>query len=489
MITFNHVSFIYNNTGADAGVRDIHLEIPTGQVVLLCGSSGCGKTTLTRLINGLIPHFYEGSITGNVLVDGHTVSDMPLHALAPVVGSVFQNPKSQFYTVETDSEIVFGCENIGMPKAQIYERFEKVVTALHLEALLGRSLFALSGGQKQKIACASVAALQPQVLVLDEPSSNLDVDAVGELTAIIRRWKKAGHTIVIAEHRLYWLMDLADRVLVMAHGRIAEDLSIDAFRRLSLQDLEARGLRAREISFSDLHPPAVETGAKLYFRDVAFSYGREQALEIPALAIPSGSIVAIIGHNGAGKTTFGRCLCGLEKKMKGTISLEDTLLDWRTRIRRCYLVMQDVNHQLFTESVEEELLLSMEKSSLSEDEKHRRMREILTALHLEGVADVHPMALSGGQKQRVSIACALASDKDILVYDEPTSGLDRARMLDVAEAMRAMQSRGKTQFVITHDPELIVHACDYLLFLEAGRVRCAGPMDDARVQEMMTFFS
>lgn len=173
MITFDRVSFTYNNAGVDAGVHDINLDIPAGQVVLLCGSSGCGKTTLTRLINGLIPHFYEGALTGNVTVDGRAVDETPLHALAPIVGSVFQNPKSQFYTVETDSEIVFGCENIGLPKEQIYERFETVVSALSLDPLLGHSLFALSGGQKQKIACASVAALHPQVLVMDEPSSNL----------------------------------------------------------------------------------------------------------------------------------------------------------------------------------------------------------------------------------------------------------------------------------------------------------------------------
>ena len=349
MITFDRVSFTYNNAGVDAGVHDINLDIPAGQVVLLCGSSGCGKTTLLRLINGLISHFYEGALTGNVTVDGRAVDETPLHALAPIVGSVFQNPKSQFYTVETDSEIVFGCENIGLPKEQIYERFETVVPALNLEALLGHSLFALSGGQKQKIACASVAALHPQVLVMDEPSSNLDISTVSELAAIIRKWKEKGHTIVIAEHRLYWLMDLADRVVIMDRGRIVEDLSIDAFRRLTPQALAERGLRAREISFEGLRLPGEASDEMLYFNDMVFSYGREQALEIPSLKIPCGSIVAVIGPNGAGKSTFGRCLCGLEKKMQGTISLRGKVLNHKERIRRSYLVMQDVNHQLFIE--------------------------------------------------------------------------------------------------------------------------------------------
>lgn len=488
MITFDCVNFTYNNAGVDAGVHDINLDIPAGEVVLLCGSSGCGKTTLTRLINGLIPHFYEGTLTGNVKVDGCAVDETPLHALAPIVGSVFQNPKSQFYTVETDSEIVFGCENIGLPKEQIYERFETVVSALSLDPLLGHSLFALSGGQKQKIACASVAALHPQVLVMDEPSSNLDISAVSELAAIIRKWKEKGHTIVIAEHRLYWLMDLADCVVIMDRGRIVEDLSIDAFRRLTPQALAERGLRASEISFEGVHLSGAVSDEMLYFNDMVFSYGREQALEIPSLKIPCGSIVAVIGANGAGKSTFGRCLCGLEKKMKGNISLRGKILSYKERIKHSYLVMQDVNHQLFTESVEEEVMLSLEKANLSDAQKCEQVQEVLQTMHLEDYAQIHPMALSGGQKQRVAVACAFASDKEILVYDEPTSGLDHARMLNVAEAMRTMQTRGKTQFVITHDPELIVQVCDYLLFLEKGHVRCAGPFNDECVQALEAFF-
>ena len=227
----------------------------------------------------------------------------------------------------------------------------------------------------------------------------------------------------------------------------------------------------------------------LYFNDMVFSYGREQALEIPALKIPCGSIVAVIGANGAGKSTFGRCLCGLEKKMQGTISLREKVLSYKERIKRSYLVMQDVNHQLFTESVEEEVMLSMEKSPLSDAQKCEQVQAVLQTMHLEDFAQIHPMALSGGQKQRVAVACAFASDKEILVYDEPTSGLDHARMLNVAEAMKTMQTRGKTQFVITHDPELIEQVCDYLLFLEKGHVRCAGPFNDACVQVIEGFFS
>ena len=253
MIKLEQVNFVYNNAKSDAGVHNINLQIPKGQVVLLCGSSGCGKTTLSRMINGLIPNFYEGELTGNVTVCGLDTKKSELYELTPFVGSVFQNPKSQFYTVQTDSEIVFACENIGMEKEKIYQRFEEIVDKLKLTPLLGKSLFALSGGQKQKIACASVATLFPQVLVMDEPSSNLDIESIYELAGIIKQWKEAGCTIVIAEHRLYWLMDIVDRVVYVKNGFIEQDISIREFLTIP-DDIRAKmGLRSRAVSFDKLY--------------------------------------------------------------------------------------------------------------------------------------------------------------------------------------------------------------------------------------------
>ena len=491
MIKFEQINFTYNNAKSDAGAHQINLHIPKGQVVLLCGSSGCGKTTLTRMINGLIPNFFEGELSGNITVDGLNTRKSELYELTPFVGSVFQNPKSQFYTVQTDSEIVFACENIGMEKEKIYQRFEKIVDKLSLSPLLGKSLFALSGGQKQKIACASVATLFPRVLVMDEPSSNLDIEAIYELAAIIKQWKEAGCTIVIAEHRLYWLMDIADRVIYIKNGCIDRDLSIQEFSRIPGSILSQMGLRSRTVSFDKLRPyiaPSKREKKEIQFSDFSFAYNKEQNLDIPFLSIPCGSVIAVIGKNGAGKSTFGRCMCGLEKKSKGTMLFEKRDLKWKERIKSCYLVMQDVNNQLFTESVLDEILLSMEKSDTDEEQKNANAVQILTSLNLEQCQDVHPMSLSGGQKQRVSIACALASDKEILVYDEPTSGLDYTRMLDVAETVRDMKEKCKTQFIITHDPELIEQCCDYLVFMEGGKVIESGFLAGALVDKMKEFF-
>jgi len=237
------VGFAYENTVDKNTINNIEIKIPCGQVVLLCGESGSGKTTFGRLVNGLIPCYYEGKLCGSVTVQGKSMEKVQLHELAGVVGSVFQNPKSQFYTLLADTEIVFGCENIGMPKEGILNRFEKTVQLFQIEKLLGKSLLELSGGEKQKIACASVNMLEPEILVLDEPTSNLDIYAIGELQSAVEQWKKQGKTILITEHRLFWSKGLVDRVLYFKNGTIAEDISAEMFWKQPVEKFHLRGLR------------------------------------------------------------------------------------------------------------------------------------------------------------------------------------------------------------------------------------------------------
>lgn len=222
MIELQHVSFSYPDS-TDGGLRDVTLTIPDGQCVLLCGRSGCSKTTLTRLINGLIPQFFPGELTGRVLLDGEDVSRLPLYRIAERVGSVFQNPRTQFFNVDADSEIAFGLENEAVPQTQMTHRVAETAQALRIEDLLGRSIFALSGGEKQKIAFASVYAMNPSVYLLDEPSSNLDMASIDALREHLRLIKAQGKTVIVAEHRLYYLLDVADRVIYLEDGRVAGD--------------------------------------------------------------------------------------------------------------------------------------------------------------------------------------------------------------------------------------------------------------------------
>lgn len=461
MIEIKNVSFRHEN--ADEGsIHDISLTIPDGQCVLLCGESGSGKTTVTRLINGLIPHYYEGEIQGEVIANGLNVTSSELYETAKIVGSVFQNPRSQFFCVDTTSELAFGCENIGMPEAEILSRIDRVTEEMNISPLMGRNIFELSGGEKQKIACGSVSALQPEIMVLDEPTSNLDLNAIEELKETVLKWKASGKTIVIAEHRLYWLREICDRVICTQNGRIAFDMTMTDFAALTEEERATYGLRPL-FNEKGVRPVGNFSGTKtMTLNNFNFSYDKNEALNIPKLEIPIGSIVAVTGNNGAGKSTFSRCLCGLEKKFKGTVTYKGETLKSKQLLKKCYMVMQDVNHQLFCETVEEEVQLGMN------DENAGDVQKILAELNLDGFAERHPMSLSGGQKQRTAIASAMLSDKEILLFDEPTSGLDFKHMEQTSELLSSLKNR-KTVFVVTHDPELISRCCTHIIRIENGR--------------------
>ena len=425
----NNVTHRYKGA-AENSLDGVSLTIQKGETILLCGASGSGKTSVIRLLNGLIPHYYHGDMTGDVTVKGLDIAKTQLYELAGIVGTVFQNPRSQFFSVDTDGEIVFGPENIGLAPDEIKARKEAIAKQMNLDKLLGRSLFALSGGEKQRIACASVAALLPEIILLDEPSSNLDMQAISMLHDIIRGWKKQGKTIIISEHRLWYLKDIADRVIYMDKGRIAREWRGKEFAELSEVETRQLGLRPTSINEHYLALLSDKDDVKfkqeqffdgIMLKDFYFSYhhkpyllrrkqfsvadGDALSLCIPELILPKGKVTAVIGSNGTGKSTFLRCICGLEKDCTGVIVANGKEYKKRQRIGFSYMVMQDVNHQLFTDSVEKEVLLSMKEKDVN------RCHEILDTLGLLGYKDTHPMALSGGQKQRVAIASAIAAGR------------------------------------------------------------------------------
>ncbi|WP_026497953.1 ABC transporter ATP-binding protein [Butyrivibrio sp. WCD2001] len=490
IVDIKNVSFHYK--GSDEGLlKDVSLKVKEGETLLLCGASGSGKTTLIRLINGLIPHYYPGDLKGCVKVAGKDISKTQLYELAGIVGTVFQNPRSQFFSVDTDGEIVFGPENIGLEPSEIKKRAGLVTKEMTLENLLGRSLFELSGGEKQKIACASVSALLPEIILLDEPSSNLDWSAIDELRTAIQNWKKQGKTIVISEHRLWYLKDVIDRVIYMEDGDIAGEWQGKEF--FSLSDKEIKNLKLRPVRIEEKFIAKYDEASKagkgrkisatdesdITLKDFYFTYKRRPylfrkkklsqadgdilSLNIPELSVPKGAVIGVIGKNGTGKSTFLRCVCGLENECRGSIITDGAALKGKKRIGISYMVMQDVNHQLFTDSVEAEVLLSMK----NEDKK--RCDKILDSLGLLEYKDKHPMALSGGQKQRVAIASAIAADARLLLFDEPTSGLDYSHMVKVSELLRKLADSGRTVLVSTHDPELIELCCDYVLCINNGK--------------------
>lgn len=463
MIQIENVSFQYNNSEKGA-LKDVSISVDKGECVLLCGASSCGKTTITRLINGLIPHFYEGEYSGNVSVYGMNVQSEELYNISKKVGSVFQNPRSQFFCMDTTSEVAFGCENMGLVENDINERVKLAVSELEMENLMDRDIFKLSGGEKQRVACGSVTAMQPDVFVLDEPTSNLDKESIERLKNTLLLWKKQGKTIVIAEHRLYWLKEICDRVVYLEHGRIMFDITMQEFLKFSEQKLQNLGLRTMQphCDESSKRHEYIAKKSDIVLKNYYFSYGEKKVLEFGDMQLPKNELIAITGQNGAGKSTFVRCFCRLEKKFKGQTVIEEKQYKPKEMLRKCYLVMQDVNHQLFCESAEDEVLLG---ASDTGKEIQERAREIMQKLGIWEFRDKHPMSLSGGQKQRVAIASSVLAEKEILIFDEPTSGLDYCHMVSTAQLFKELRDMGKSIFIITHDRELIERCCNYEFYV------------------------
>ena len=472
MIRFQEVSYTYLSQGSEEvqspSMDHISFHIPKGQCVVLCGKSGCGKTTLLRIINGLACHFYQGRLEGDVSVSGMAPASASLPELARVVGSVFQNPRTQFFHTDTTGELAFQLENQNMPREQMRRRLDQVVTELGLESLMERSIFALSGGEKQQIACGSVYASMPQVVVLDEPSSNLDAYAIADFRKLLMRLKAQGKTIVISEHRLYYLRDLADRVLYMKDGEIRGDYTAAEFQSLPAERREQMGLRPLDLNdLKGIALPHGRTGdSEWKIRQFSFAYKHQpETLHIDEVEFPFCGATAIIGHNGAGKSTLSRCLCGLEKRCGGTVQEQGRIYSRKERLKLCYMVMQDVNHQLFTESVLDEICLSMRT------EDRAKAEAVLAEMDLLPYRERHPMGLSGGQKQRVAVASAIASERPLIVFDEPTSGLDLFHMRQVAEVVNRITEQGRTAVVVTHDPEFILRCCKFVIHMEHGKIQ------------------
>ena len=436
-------------------LSDINLEIQDGEFVLICGESGCGKTTMTKLINGLIPHFVRDvSVDGTITVCGKNVVEMPMYEIAELVGSVFQNPRTQFFYTNSNAEMAFGLENRGVEPEYIRKRIKNTINELDIEKLEDRDVFSMSGGEKQLLAFASVYVMNPQIYVLDEPSANLDIAAMEKLSERMKVIKEKGHTVVVAEHRLAWIQKFADRIIYMKEGRIEQEFTSDEFKALS--DLKRKQMGLRSIVPEQIQIPEI-TGnsedAVLQICNLSCKRKKQMLFQNISLSARVGDIIGITGKNGAGKSTFCNCLCGLLKPKDGEILYQGKKLSEKARTKLFGMVMQEVNHQLFSDSVKNECMLANEEASEQE------IRELLEKFDLEEYAEYHPMILSGGQRQRLAICQAVMGEKKLLIFDEPTSGLDFRHMCQVEKLMKQLSEEKYIIIVVTHDYEFLNRAC------------------------------
>lgn len=464
MITFENFSFRYEES-KDFTLQNISLTIQTGEFILLTGRSGCGKTTLIRSLNGLIPHFYPGEIKGNLYLDEQSLLDMTPSQLAGQIGTVFQDPRSQFFMTDTTRELAFGCENMGYSSEETIDRVEKSVKDLELVDYLNRSIFALSSGEKQQVAIGSVYALLPRVYIFDEPSANLDYEATKRLAHIMGHLKEQGYTIIVVEHRFYYLRELIDRVLLIQNGQIEHTWSANTFCGLSEKERVSYGLRTswpeQETDNYRNKKGDCSISNTLSVNNISFSYKKgAPVLQNISFEAHSGDVIGILGHNGAGKTTLLSILTGLLKENSGKVKYNGKTVKAQQRRRLSYLVMQDTDYQLFASSVKEELLLGIKGDCMGEVE------ETLLALELAEYKERHPASLSGGQKQRVTIGAAIVKGSPVIYFDEPTSGLDYDSMLRVSRLIEQLSHSGIIVFVVSHDFEFIVRTCTEVLQLD-----------------------
>lgn len=469
---------------------DIDLDIAPGNLTLVCGASGSGKSTMLRLLNGLIPHFHDGKLTGRVVIDDEEVLSVPIERSGLRTATVFQNPASQFFTTTVADELAFAPQNYQVPAPEIRRRRNEALEILGITDLADRELRGLSGGQTQKVACAQALAQQTPVILLDEPTSNLDPRAIDDVRAAIERLKQAGRTLVVAEHRIYFLRGLVDEAVIMGRGRVLHRMGGEELwriederrRRLGLRTLERPRLAtspesvaartghadgAADDAVSGVERPSHATGGALRaepdetsgspqegglrIENLKVERGGRLILDIPELFFPAGAITGVIGANGIGKTTLARAVCGLQRTRRGArVSCDGKDLT----AGQAFLVMQDVHRQLFAESVSQEASFPQ-----------------LTRLDLADLADRHPLSLSGGQKQRLVIATAIDQDARVVILDEPTSGVDHRHLVAIAAELRDLAREGRVVIVISHDIEFLNECADYVVEIEGKLTR------------------
>ena len=499
-------------------LNEVSLQVRKGETLLVLGPSGSGKSSLALTLNGLIPHSMGQILTGSVRVEGLDAQDNPVAELAQRVGIVFQDPDSQFATMKVEDEIVFGLENLLVPPDEMDAKVGLALSQVGMQHARQRPVAALSGGEKQRIALAALLAMQPEVLVFDEPTANLDSVGTQQVFALLAELKARGqHTLVLIEHKLDELMHLVDRVLVLnVEGRVIADgepRQVFGERGAELKDLGvwmpqvcllAHELRKNGSQLAQFPitlgeavkalEPVLSRGVEksvnhrnqragsaqptiFEVRDLSFSYGDVPALHQASLHVERGDFLAIVGPNGAGKSTLAKHLIGLFTPPLGSVYFDGEDLDRvsaKELAHRVAYVFQNPEHQFVTESVADEVAYGLRVMKLSERDVQEQSAQLLQTFGLARYAKANPFTLSHGEKRRLSVAAMLAMGQDVLILDEPTFGQDEHNAAALMTLLTRLNMQGRTIIMITHDMRLVAEYAHKVAVMLDGRVHFYG---------------
>ena len=519
MIDIQNVSYTYPNM-SEPTLRGIDLHINDGEFVLLLGASGSGKSTLIQCLNGLVPKIAGGNLEGEIVINGKDVRNYKVHQMASDVGIIFQNPDTQLFSLTVGKDIAFGPENLGMPKEEILGRIDRAMHTIGMGDMRDRFVFTLSGGEKQRVAIAGTLAMEPHVMVLDEPTSDLDPVGTGEVLSLVRKLNQEKNmTIILIEHKIDEVVHLADRVVVMDQGKIIMDDTPDIIFGDGHDQLKSIGIALPQLSeishamkngsgdfegdlptdssyntmlsrlcqllrdkpaniarFRVAHTPPTRTAPKpkIEIKNLRHTFeDGKVALDGINLMIPEGDFVALIGHNGAGKTTLINHLIGFLKPDNGTIFIDGNDISGMrvaTLAQSVGYLFQNPDNQIFTDSVTKELKFGLENIKLRDTLIEERVNRAISMMELGEFRDRHPHSLSRGQRQRLAVASILAMEPDIIVLDEPTTGQDWGHVNKFLQQIRHLNELGKTIILVTHDMNLVAGYARRTVVMDHGTI-------------------
>ncbi|MFC3039806.1 ABC transporter ATP-binding protein [Virgibacillus xinjiangensis] len=487
MIEVRDYSFSYEEDGQPL-FDQLTFNLYPNEVTLLMGASGAGKSSLALCLNGLYPDAVEGVASGDIFFHGKNIREFEKGELNQEIGIVFQDPESQFCMITVEDELAFTLENRKIPRSEMKERIPAILQAVGMEGYEKNKIHELSGGQKQKVALAAVLLLEPEMLILDEPTANLDPVSSQEFVELVESiQKERGMSVLIIEHQADDWLELLDRVLVIGNGgQLIADNGPDQLFTNQKQLLEQIGVfLPREYSHQkdlrDLLPESSPSQEKiLSVNGLVFSRKRREILKDVSMDIHGGEFVAIIGENGAGKSTLLQLMAGLLTPKRGDVSMSGRSLEkWEENElrRRLGFVFQNPEHQFITDTVYEELTFGMKLNGCTEEEMERAAAERMEQFHLKSHRHSNPFSLSGGQKRRLSVATVLDETPDILLFDEPTFGQDAATTAELMTYIMDLRRKGTAIVFVTHDMD-IVDAADRAFVLQHGEMAFAGKPED-----------